>query len=653
MQSRYLLHKRYRIQKSISTGNFRETYLAIDENPENPILQGRSYSNDSKIVVKHLRLQSKAPGILETARELFEKESKILTDLARMTDRLPKVFDRFEEEGGFYLVQEFIEGRSLSQELGTDRLSEVQTLELLQEILVGLEEIHAQGIIHRDLKPDNIIRRSIDRQLIFIDFGAIKAIQQSTKIQISKSIGIGSSGYTAKEQWIGKPKFASDIYAVGAIGLQCLTGRHPTDLLDDDTSEFQWLHRCQISDRFANILDKMVAKNHLDRYQSATEARQEIDLLLLDPIITLLSPPDRHKIHQPETDRSDRSPVNVTPFIPQSKTLEPTIESPVPIHRRKAIKLLAFFGLGTVGISLLSQLGKGLFNLDKSSKIPSSKLKPLQLKTIKFTSVKLNAKGDIISSPKGTALIYQEDLGNGITLPMVKIPAGSFMMGSPESEKFRVENESPQHQVNIKEFYIGQTEITQRQYQAIMGENPSKFKANNHPVERVEWNQAKEFCRKLSLKTGKTYTLPSESQWEYACRAGTTTPFSFGETISTQVANYEGNYEGKESYRDEPKGVNRASTTHVMSFPPNGFGVYDMHGNVWEWCADTWNDTYEGAPKDGSVWNNGSPNMLLRGGAWSERPELCRSTSRIGNLGNIRVDVFGFRIVCTAIRGEG
>jgi eukaryotic-like serine/threonine-protein kinase len=637
MQARYLLHNRYRIQKSISIGSVRETYLAIDQNP--------GYSLGAKLVIKHLRLQSKAPEILATARELFKKEAKILIDLARITDRLPKLYDRFEEEGGFYLVQEFIEGRSLSQELGRGRLSELETLELIQEILVGLEEIHSQGIIHRDLKPDNIIRRSIDRQLIFIDFGAIKAIQQSTKIQMSKSIGIGSSGYTAKEQWIGKPEFASDIYAIGAIGLEYLTGKHPTDLLDDDTAEFQWLNHCQVSDRTANILAKMVAKNHLDRYQNATEARQEIDLLLTDQIS---NPPQ--VFSEPTV---DRSLINVTPFIPQSKSLEPAIESPIPIHRRKAIKLLTFLGLGTVGISLLPQLVKGLFNLDRSSKGSSAKLQSLQLTTIQFSSVKLNDRGDIVSSPTGTALVYKEDLGNGVILTMVKIPAGSFMMGSPESEKDRVENESPQHQVTLKEFYIAQTEITQSQYQSIMGENPSKFKGNNHPVERVDWNQAKEFCRKLSLKTGKTYTLPSESQWEYACRAGTTTPFSFGETITTKVANYEGNYEGKESYRNEPKGVNRASTTDVKTFPPNGWGVYDMQGNVWEWCADTWHDTYEGAPQNGSVWSDKDPNILLRGGAWSERPELCRSTSRIGNIPESRVDVFGFRIVCAGLSTVG
>jgi eukaryotic-like serine/threonine-protein kinase len=622
MQSRYLLHNRYRIEKSISTGNFRETYLAVDENP--------GYSMEAKIVVKHIQPQSKDPEILEVAKELFEREASILTYLGRTNDRTPKLYDRFEEEGEFYLIQEFIDGRSLQAELG-DRLSEVRTFKILREILTGVEEIHAKNVIHQDLKPENIIRRSIDRKLVFINFGAIKAIRQPTKIQISKSIGIGSAGYTAEEQSIGKPEFASDIYAIGAIGLQCLTGRHPADLYDDNTSELKWLYLCQTSDWATSILSRMVARNHLGRYLSATEVRQEIDRFLINnPVIS-----------NPIIAQGNRLPVNSTPFVQAKRRLEPTTLQR-GIDRRKAIKWLGFVGTGAMGILFLPQLLKGLFDRKQSPPLKSSKR---QLATIEFTSVKLNRKGEITSRPKGSAKIYQEDLGNGVSLPMVKVPAGNFMMGSPESEKGRVENESPQHQVTLKEFYIGLTEITQSQYQAIMGDNPSKFKGNDRPVERVDWNQAKEFCRRLSIKTGKTYTLPSESQWEYACRAGTTTPFTFGETITSNVANYEGNYNGKESYRNEPKGVNRATTTDVMTFPPNAFGLYDMQGNVWEWCADTWNDNYEGAPTDGSVWLDESPNMLLRGGAWSERPELCRSTSRIGNLPEIRVDAFGFRIV--------
>jgi eukaryotic-like serine/threonine-protein kinase len=639
MQSRYFLHNRYRIQKSISTGNCQETYLAVDE-----VL---GYSIDSKIVVKHLKPQSKDPEILELARELFEKEAKILKGLGQTTDRTPKIYDRFEEEGGFYLIQEFIEGRSLDEELGGTKLSEVQTFKLLQEISTGLEKIHSNNVIHQDLKPENIIRRSRDNKLVFVDFGAIKAIRKPTKIQILKSIGIVSPGYTAREQSIGKAEFASDIYAVGAIGLQCLTGRHPSDLLDNNTSEFKWAQFCPVSDRAAQILFKMVSVNHLDRYRNAAEARQEIDRFIVDSISNAPPPESVNRSIRDRSTQQNRSPVNATPFIQQRKSVEPSIvESPVKIDRRKAIKWLGFIGIGAMGISFVPQLVKGLFDRNLFSNLPSPESQSPQLSTIEFTSVKLNNKGDIISRPQGFAKVYREDLGNGVSISMVQIPAGNFTMGSPEREIDRIENESPQHQVTIKQFYIGQTEITQSQYQAIMGENPAKFKGDNRPVETVDWNQAKEFCRRLSIKTGKTYTLPTESQWEYACRAGSTTPFSFGETITSNVANYEGNYEGKDAYRNEPKGVTRATTTDVMKFPPNAFGLYDMHGNVWEWCADTWHDTYEDAPTDGSVWLDESPNMVLRGGAWSEKPEICRSTSRIGNLPEIRVDAFGFRVVC-------
>ena len=149
--------------------------------------------------------------------------------------------------------------------------------------------------------------------------------------------------------------------------------------------------------------------------------------------------------------------------------------------------------------------------------------------------------------------------------------------------------------------------ITQEQWRSVAGLpqvkrelklDPSRFKGDILPVEQVSWLDALEFCRRLSNQAGREYRLPSESEWEYACRAGTTTPFHYGETITTELVNYNGEY----PYCDAPKGENRKKTTPVGQFPANAFGLYDMHGNVWEWCADDWHDSYEGAPKDGSVW---------------------------------------------------
>jgi formylglycine-generating enzyme required for sulfatase activity len=185
-------------------------------------------------------------------------------------------------------------------------------------------------------------------------------------------------------------------------------------------------------------------------------------------------------------------------------------------------------------------------------------------------------------------------------IAMVKIPAGSFLMGSPTSEESHFASESPQHKVTLETFWMSQSPITQAQWVSVMGENPSHFKGNDLPVESVSWYDAMEFCRRLSKQTGHVYTLPSEAQWEYACRAGTTTPFYFGETITPDQANYDGNY----TYGG-PRGEYRQRTTPVGMFPPNDWGLYDMHGNVWEWCLDEWHSNYEGAPVDGSAWEGG------------------------------------------------
>ncbi|MFM6132912.1 MAG: formylglycine-generating enzyme family protein, partial [Sphaerospermopsis kisseleviana] len=219
------------------------------------------------------------------------------------------------------------------------------------------------------------------------------------------------------------------------------------------------------------------------------------------------------------------------------------------------------------------------------------------------------------------------------TLEMAAIPGGTFLMGSPENEAERRDNESPQHQVTVPSFFMGKYLVTQAQYQAIMGTNPSYFKGNGstllttqRPVERVSWHDAVKFCKLLSQRTGKKYTLPSEAQWEYACRAGTTTPFYFGESITPDLVNYNSNF----PYASAPKSEYRKQTTDVGTFPPNAFGLYDMHGNVWEWCLDNWVDNYNNAPTNGSaVTGSSGSTKLLRGGSWDINPGSCRSASRV------------------------
>jgi formylglycine-generating enzyme required for sulfatase activity len=236
---------------------------------------------------------------------------------------------------------------------------------------------------------------------------------------------------------------------------------------------------------------------------------------------------------------------------------------------------------------------------------------------------------------------------------MVAIPPGQFKMGSPDGQGR--DDERPQHLVTVSAFFMGKYPITQAQWKAVaslpkierdLSLNPSKFSGNNRPVEKVSWYDAVEFCQRLSKATGRDYRLPSEAQWEYACRGGTTTPFYFGETITPDLANYDGNY----IYAQGPKGIYRQETSPVGKFPPNAFGLYDMHGNVWEWCADAWHNNYYGAPRDGSVWiKNGDDNRsLLRGGSWFFNPNCCRSAYRCDLNRRDGNNSYSFRVVCVS-----
>ncbi|MBE9071504.1 formylglycine-generating enzyme family protein [Microcystis sp. LEGE 08355] len=288
-----------------------------------------------------------------------------------------------------------------------------------------------------------------------------------------------------------------------------------------------------------------------------------------------------------------------------------------------------------------------------------------------FDVVKVNAKGQEVERKKAEASYFAQDLGNGITLEMVAIPEGTFTMGTEDEEikrlvkKFGWEGfgwERPQHRVTVSSFYMGRYPITQSQWKAIaatakididLETNPSRFNGDELPVEGVNWYQATEFCKRLSRETKREYRLPSEAEWEYACRAETTTPFYFGETITGELANYNAGY----TYAEEAKGEYRSETTPVGQFPPNAFGLYDMHGNVWEWCADTWHDNYAGAPTDGSAWTeNGNDNhSSLRGGSWRSFPYYCRSAYRyFSSRRDFNYDFyfyrFGFRVVCGAGR---
>ena len=333
---------------------------------------------------------------------------------------------------------------------------------------------------------------------------------------------------------------------------------------------------------------------------------------------------------------------------------------------------------------ILKRLGGDYVQFAEEIERDWEKQKPENTETIPLTdftfeTVTVNRSGEIINREPKQAQYFTENIkppspitrrgaGGEVILEMVYIPGGTFMMGTEDEEverlvkKFEQEyfrEEKPQHEVTVPSFFMGKFQVTQEQWKAVanlpkiereLKPEPSHFKPednqkNNLPVEQVSWYDAEEFCKRLSKHTGKQYRLASEAEWEYACRAGTTTPFHFGETITSELANYE----ASRTFADESKGEYREKTTQVGQFPPNAFGLYDMHGNVWEWCADTWHENYEGAPKDGSIWideNSDSNNRrVLRGGSWFSNPVYCRSALRLIDHPHTVLNL-GFRVVC-------
>ncbi|MGA9189611.1 MAG: formylglycine-generating enzyme family protein [Methanosarcina sp.] len=235
-------------------------------------------------------------------------------------------------------------------------------------------------------------------------------------------------------------------------------------------------------------------------------------------------------------------------------------------------------------------------------------------------------------------------------MEFVLIPEGEFMIGSPDDEVGRYDSEGPVHKVTIKNpFNLGKYPVTQKQWVAIMGSNPSRFKGDDLPVEQVSWDDVQEFIQKLNeMERTDKYRLPSEAEWEYACRAGTTTRYSFGDDESKldEYAWYSGDATYNEWDQNHYKIQKEGSTHPGDQKNPNKWGLYDMHGNVWELCQDSWHDNYNEAPSDGRAWKDGNSSVrVIRGGGWNLHAASCRSANRSKNYPVDSYDYISFRLL--------
>lgn len=578
-----LLRNRYRVLRLLGEGGFSRTYATEDVDRLN-----------APCVIKQFFPQVQGTGQRAKAAEFFKEEAFRLYELGENHTQIPRLLAYFEQGYSLYLVQEFILGETLLKEVQKQAYNEVEIRQLLADLLPVLEFVHQHNVIHRDIKPENIIRRAADGKPVLIDFGGAKQVTQTSMVR--QATVIYTLGYAPTEQMAGFACHASDLYALGVTCVRLLTQDLPSQdaygqiidpLYDAMNAKWLWHERLQkkgitISDDLRKILDKMLKHFPSERYQSATEVLNDL--------------------------KFSTSPVALKFTVisqPQLPPPPPKVILPLP---------------------------------------------PLQ--TFDFQVVTVDTAGREVNRDRHSAKFFAEELSKAVTLEMVSIPGGIYMMGSPEFEGDA--DERPQHQVIVEPFFMGKFPITQAQWRAVaalpkvqqtLNPNPAKFKGLNLPVENVSWHEAVEFCVRLSIKTGRDYRLPSEAEWEYACRAGTSTSFHFGETVTADLVNC------SDADTVEAKTKFRKETTNVGSFEvANSFGLYDMHGLVWEWCADPWHNNYDGAPADGKVWDIGGDvhRRVLRGGSWNFSAELCRSASRSWNESDGGLRICGFRVVFSA-----
>ena len=703
----------YRIESVLGEGGFGITYLVREMNLDKLFamkellpdgIAMRRTGDTSYVEAK----SSSSEDDFAATRKYFISEARILAKMNHPA--VVSVQRLMEANGTCYMVMDYVEGDTLGDHLkkrggvlsGADEFKQI-----FYPLMSGLDVLHAQGIIHRDIKPGNIMVKP-DGSPVLLDFGAATQTQSKT-MTITQML---SAGYSPFEQYTSRAKQGpyTDIYALGATMLKCITGKKPDDASDrmhgdayqhlvenetyasiygtsllsavDEALQMDAKQRPQDIVAWRNMMERngkkpTVAMGPEPQPRAVLESRPApepgqvkkkrgrekmwggvaVGLVAMVALTVFLSGPSEYG--NAEAQAKQKKQEELVAYEREAvEARRKKLEQEEQRRRELEKQRLAKMEKDAEGIE--RAVKSAISNQDvKRARAELAKLTNKYIETAVYRRrASIQSDIDALEKRLEAASVVEKKVGEPkeVTIAGTPVrfrwcpPTGErgFMMGSPATEDDRGTDEKRHKVVLTKGYWLMETEVTQGLWKAVMdGANPSySKKGDNYPVESVSWDDCQKFINKLNvsgkLPKGVKAELPTEAQWEYACRAGTETAFHYGNSLSSRQADFNGDY----PYGGAAKGVDKKSTVAVESYDPNAWGLYDMHGNVWEWCADGYDEKYysSSAARQDPTGPKGGQNRVMRGGCWNDHAWGCRSANRFRNwLGNRR-NFSGFRL---------
>ena len=618
----------YQIQRKLGQGGFGITYLALQRSLNRKVVVKEFFMDGYCSREEHTHRMTLATGsdpqLVSSYYDKFLKEARHIAQLEH--PNIVSIISVFEENNTAYYVMKYAPNGSLEEKVRREgHLSEAEATRYILKVAKALRFVHQHKMTHLDVKPANILLSDNDEPLL-IDFGLSKQYDYSTgKATSHTPLGI-SNGYAPIEQYdpeaagIFSPEM--DIYSLGATFFNLLTGITPqhASILANNGIPVQELHAKNVSQRAITVIFQAMEPLRKDRLHDMDSF---INLLEKEPEQEPSEQPATQQLSQPYTVQTIIREGTAPAAVEQHKEQAEAQPQPQPKQSHTPVleeKRTNWTGLG-VALTVIVVIVATVFILNNHSQGGGS--------DINADTSFISADTSVNEAWKNEAITFE---ANGVSFTMIPVESGTFTMGATSEMENPDDNEKPTHQVTLSSFYIGETEVTQALWKAVMDSNPSGLKGDDLPVEYVSWNDCQTFISKLNALTGKNFRLPTEAEWEFAARGG-------NQSRHTQ-------YSG--SSRIDDVAWNRGNSGDKMhpvkTKQPNELGIYDMSGNVWEWCQD-WNGDYSSYAQTNPTGASSGSRRVYRGGSWFYPPRLCRSSFRRYGMPEVSYRTLGLRLV--------